>query len=171
AGQASQWNSQPTALYGATLAAILDDTTDTNYNHKLQTYPADHQLQFGICQREADSTDHVKPRNLAVNEHLSNVLLTWDRPDCEGPVNNYIFVLLGAVESFDAEIKCKESSCSYELNPDLCNHCIHPNTDYTFSVAAVLSNAQLGPAVTVSKQIETIYFSFKNVIVHKTSST
>ena len=53
----SQWNSEPNALYGATLAAILDDTPDTNYNHKLQTYPANHQLQFAICQREGKAAE------------------------------------------------------------------------------------------------------------------
>lgn len=153
-GSGNQWNSVPTALYGATLAAILDNTPDTNYNHKLQSYPADHNLQFAVCQRAADSMDHVKPNQLSVNERLSNVVLTWTRPPCAGEISNYIFVLLGGTTSYDREIKCADAQCSFELSPKDCDYCILPNTDYTFSIAAVLTNAQLGPAVTVSKQID-----------------
>ena len=53
----------------------------------------------------ADSTAHLKPRDMTVQERLSNVELTWMRPRCEGEVANYIFVLLGGTTSFDTEIK------------------------------------------------------------------
>ena len=62
-GSISQWNSEPTAIYGATLAAILDNSPDTNYNHKLQSYPADHKLQFGVCQKEG-KTSFTRKKNL-----------------------------------------------------------------------------------------------------------
>lgn len=50
-------------------------------------------------------------------------------------------------------MQCTTEECDFTLNPEVCNYCIHPNTDYTFSVAAVLSDSQLGPAITVNKKI------------------
>ncbi|XP_018023299.2 uncharacterized protein LOC108679210 [Hyalella azteca] len=149
----NEWNAVPTGLHGASIAAILDDASDTQYRNKLQPYPADHQLMFAVCQRSADSTDHLKPRGLQVTERLANVELVWKRPRCDGDVSTYIFVLLGGSTSYDTEIKCSKESCVYELNPADCNDCITPNVEYTFSIAPVLSNAQLGPAITVSKKI------------------
>ena len=53
----------------------------------------------------AAGTQHLKPRNLVVNERLSNVVLTWDKPLCSGDINSYIFVLLGGKTSYDKAIK------------------------------------------------------------------
>nr|XP_027226192.1 uncharacterized protein LOC113818215 [Penaeus vannamei] len=153
AGTTNEWNSLPTSLYGPSIAAMLDDYPDTNFRHKLQPYPADHTLQYMICQKDADSTEHLKPRNLKVQERLANVVIEWERPSCSGEFSNYILVLLGGSASYDTEMKCSENKCSYTLNPEVCNYCIHPNTDYTFSVAAVLSESQLGPAITINKKI------------------
>jgi len=153
-GSTNEWNSLPTSLYGPSIAAMLDDFPDTSYRHKLQPYPADHLLQYMICQKDADSTEHLKPRNLNVQERLSNVVIEWTRPSCDGDFSTYILVLLGGTVSYDTEMKCSDQKCSFTLNPEVCNYCIHPNTDYTFSVAAVLSEAQLGPAITVSKKID-----------------
>lgn len=154
AGTTNEWNSLPTSLYGPSIAAMLDDYPDTNFRHKLQPYPADHTLQYMICQKDADSTEHLKPRNLKVQERLANVVIEWERPSCSGEFSNYILVLLGGSASYDTEMKCSENKCSYTLNPEVCNYCIHPNTDYTFSVAAVLSESQLGPAITINKKID-----------------
>ncbi|KAF2365798.1 C-type lectin-like [Trinorchestia longiramus] len=149
----NQWNAVPTGLVGASIAAILDDASDTQYRNKLQPYPVSHQLMFAVCQRTVDSTDHLKPRGLQVAERLANVELVWKRPQCTGEVENYIFVLLGGSTSYDTEIKCSKENCVYELNPADCNDCITANVEYTFSIAPVLANAQLGPAITVSKKI------------------
>ncbi|KAK4289973.1 hypothetical protein Pmani_037091 [Petrolisthes manimaculis] len=154
-GSTNEWNALPTSLYGASIAAMLDDFPDTSYRYKLQPYPSDHTLQYMICQKSADNTEHLKPRSLVVSERLSNVVLQWQRPACSGDVSTYILVLLGSTVSvsYDTEMKCTTNECSYTLNPEDCNYCIHPNTDYTFSVAAVLSDSQLGPAITVNKKI------------------
>ncbi|XP_050731299.1 uncharacterized protein LOC127005928 isoform X2 [Eriocheir sinensis] len=153
-GSTNEWNALPTSLYGASIAAMLDDFPDTSYRYKLQPYPADHTLQYMICQKAADSTEHLKPRKLSVNERLSNVVLQWNQPACKGDISSYILVLLGGSVSYDTEMKCTTEDCSFTLNPEVCNYCIHPNTDYTFSVAAVLSDSQLGPAITVNKKID-----------------
>lgn len=50
-------------------------------------------------------------------------------------------------------VQCTKEKCVYELNPAECNDCLKPNVEYTFSIAPVLANAQLGPAITVSKKI------------------
>ena len=39
------------------------------------------------------------------------------------------------------------------MNPAVCDYCIKPNVDYTFSVAAVLEDSQLGPAATVNQAV------------------
>ncbi|XP_076057668.1 uncharacterized protein LOC143035060 isoform X2 [Oratosquilla oratoria] len=153
-GSSNEWNAVPTGLYGASIAAMLDDTADTSYKHKLQPYPADHTLQYMICQKKADLTDHLKPKNLRVSERLANVVLQWDRPDCSGDIYNYIFVLLGGTVSYDTEMKCTDLTCSFTLNPEVCNYCIRPDIEYTFSVAAVLGDSRLGPAITVNKKID-----------------
>lgn len=153
-GSTNEWNAIPTSLYGASIAAMLDDFPDTDYRHKLQPYPADHTLQYMICEKGDDSTEHLKPRELTVNERLSNVIIDWKRPSCTGDISSYILVLLGGQVSYDTEMKCDEEICSFTLNPEVCNYCIRPSVDYTFSVAAVLADAQLGPAVTVSKNID-----------------
>ncbi|XP_071545733.1 uncharacterized protein [Panulirus ornatus] len=153
-GSTNEWNALPTSLYGASIAAMLDDFPDTSYRYKLQPYPSDHTLQYMICQKDADSTEHLKPRDLSVAERLSNVVLQWKRPACKGDISSYILVLLGGTVSYDTEMKCDSEECSFTLNPKVCNYCIHPNTDYTFSVAAVLSDSQLGPAITVNKKID-----------------
>ncbi|XP_064077820.1 uncharacterized protein LOC135195514 isoform X2 [Macrobrachium nipponense] len=153
-GSTNEWNALPSSLYGASIAAMLDDFPDTDYRQKLQPYPADHSLQYMICEKGDDSTDHLKPRQLAVNERLSNVAVEWQRPACNGDISSYILVLLGGTTSYDTEMKCDTAECSFLLKPEECNHCIHPNTDYTFSVAAVLADSQLGPAITVSKKID-----------------
>ena len=41
------------------------------------------------------------------------------------------------------------------MNPAVCDYCIKPNVDYTFSVAAVLEDSQLGPAATVNQAVGT----------------
>ena len=41
------------------------------------------------------------------------------------------------------------------MNPAVCDYCIRPNVDYTFSVAAVLEDSQLGPAATVNQAVGT----------------
>ncbi|XP_063585751.1 uncharacterized protein LOC134763117 [Penaeus indicus] len=153
-GSSNEWNSLPNSLYGPSIAAMLDDYPDTNFRHKLQPYPSDHSLQYMICQKDADSTEHLKPRDLKVQERLANVVIEWERPSCSGEFSNYILVLLGGSASYDTEMKCSENKCSYTLNPEVCNYCILPNTDYTFSVAAVLSESQLGPAITINKKID-----------------
>ncbi|KAK3864135.1 hypothetical protein Pcinc_030154 [Petrolisthes cinctipes] len=167
-GSTNEWNALPTSLYGASIAAMLDDFPDTSYRYKLQPYPSDHTLQYMICQKSADSTEHLKPRSLVVSERLSNVVLQWQRPACSGDVSTYILVLLGSTVSvsYDTEMKCTTNECSYTLNPEDCNYCIHPNTDYTFSVAAVLSDSQLGPAITVNKKI-----GYISTLPHYTFST
>lgn len=60
--------------------------------------------------------------------------------------------------------QCSDNKCSFTLNPEVCNYCIHPNTDYTFSVAAVLSESQLGPAITINKKIGEYSVSFSGVL-------
>lgn len=153
-GSTNEWNALPTSLYGASIAAMLDDFPDTDYLHKLQPYPADHTLQYIICEKDDDSTEHLKPRHLTVSERLSDVQIEWQRPSCAGDISSYILVLLGGSVSYDTEMKCDKDQCSFTLNPEACNHCIHPNTDYTFSVAAVLADSQLGPAITINKKID-----------------
>lgn len=153
-GSNNEWNALPTSLYGASIAAMLDDFPDTDYLHKLQPYPADHTLQYTICEKGDDSTEHLKPSKLTVNERLSNVVIEWKRPACTGDISSYILVLLGGTVAYDTEMKCDKADCSFTLNPESCNYCIHPNTDYTFSVAAVLADSQLGPAITVNKNID-----------------
>ncbi|KAK7083936.1 hypothetical protein SK128_008908, partial [Halocaridina rubra] len=163
-GSNNEWNALPKNLFGASIAAMLDDFPDTDYRHKLQPYPADHTLNYMICEKDGrldtrhnnntnDSTDHLKPRELVVSERLSDVQIDWQRPSCAGEISSYILVLLGGSVSYDTEMKCVEAQCSFTLNPEVCNHCIHPNTDYTFSVAAVLADSQLGPAITINKKI------------------
>ncbi|KAG7173921.1 putative Lectin C-type domain-containing protein 9 [Homarus americanus] len=104
-GSTNEWNALPTSLYGPSIAAMLDDFPDTSYRYKLQPYPADHTLQYMICEKEADSTEHLKPRQLTVNERVSNVVLQWRRPACSGEISSYILVLLGGTVSYDTEMR------------------------------------------------------------------
>jgi len=89
-----------------------------------------------------------------VSELVSWIRITWDRPECEGDLNSYIMVILGGTTSYDTEIKCDEQQCTYDMNPAVCDYCIKPNVDYTFSVAAVLEDSQLGPAATVNQAVD-----------------
>jgi len=152
--EAHNWNAVPTGSHGASIAAILDDVPDTGYRNKIQPYPVDHKLQYAVCQKNVDGTDHQKVGNMKVQEYVSSVEISWERPMCQGEIKNYIFVLLGGTTSFDTEIKCTEQKCRYELSPRACNDCIKPNVEYTFSIAPVMRGKKLGPAVTAIKTID-----------------
>ncbi|XP_037093134.1 uncharacterized protein LOC119112937 isoform X2 [Pollicipes pollicipes] len=147
----NEWNSIP-SLAGASVAALLDGKEQFPY--KIQAFPGDHRLQYFICQKSADNLEASKPNNLRVSELVSWIRITWDRPACEGDLSSYIMVVLGGTTSYDTEIKCDEQQCTYDMNPAVCDYCIKPNVDYTFSVAAVLEDSQLGPAATVNQAVD-----------------
>jgi len=102
------------------------------------------------------ATEASKPQNLQVSELVSWVRISWERPPCEGDLTSYIMVVLGTKTktSYDTEIKCDEQQCTYDMNPADCDYCIRPGSEYTFSVAAVLEDSQLGPAATVNQAVD-----------------
>jgi len=150
----AEWNAPPSNLIGASVAAILDDAPDTKYGYKLQPYPADHKLMFAVCEKGVDSMEHQKAREMKVTEVLAKVEVTWMRPQCDGVVEDYIFVVMGATASYDKEIRCTKEMCEFTLDPKTCNGCIKPKSEHTFSVAPVMANKKLGPAATLRKMID-----------------
>lgn len=100
-----------------------------------------------------------KPQSLRVQELVSGVRVTWGRPACDGGINTYVVVIDGSAgASRDAEVRCSEPQCEYELSRTECQRgngdCLEPGVEHTFSVVAVLENAQLGPAVSLRQAVD-----------------